>query len=416
MIGGGNTAVEEALYLTGIAKKVTVIHRRDKPRGADPDRSPAGEGKEGAVVIKWDHVLDEVTGEDSGVTGLRIKNVKTGATEDLNVQGVFVAIGHKPNTDLFQGQLEMKDGYILTKSGLHGNATSTSVPGVFAAGDVQDNVYRQAITSAGTGCMARSTRSATSKACTTRSKPRDLSRRALQWRPLPRRGSGRTSRCRRAAAFARAPERACPAYRIMAKNQPHPSDPAKRQIAARPEPCAVAPAPAPIPPRCAARGLRAGALRKSLQGEADRRDRERVEAAKAERKAEADANLFRNEIGAIRLLNAPRAAGRTPPDPVPKQTQRDEEAVLNATLSDEFDPETLLDSDDSLYYHRPGISRDVVRKLRSGAWIVQAQIDLHGMRRDERATRSPSSSAKPARRLRCLRDPRQPARSARSRC
>ena len=155
VIGGGNTAVEEALYLTGIAKKVTVIHRRDKFR-AEPvliDRLLEKE-KEGAVVIKWDHVLDEVTGEDSGVTGLRIKNVKTGATEDLNVQGVFVAIGHKPNTDLFQGQLEMKDGYILTKSGLHGNATSTSVPGVFAAGDVRDNVYRQAITSAGTGCMA----------------------------------------------------------------------------------------------------------------------------------------------------------------------------------------------------------------------------------------------------------------------
>ncbi|MCW3499344.1 thioredoxin-disulfide reductase [Burkholderia cenocepacia] len=155
VIGGGNTAVEEALYLTGIAKKVTVIHRRDKFR-AEPiliDRLLEKQ-KEGIVDIKWDHVLDEVTGEESGVTGLRIKNVKTGATEDLQVQGVFVAIGHKPNTDLFQGQLEMKDGYILTKSGLQGNATSTSVPGVFAAGDVQDNVYRQAITSAGTGCMA----------------------------------------------------------------------------------------------------------------------------------------------------------------------------------------------------------------------------------------------------------------------
>ncbi|GBH26156.1 thioredoxin-disulfide reductase [Burkholderia vietnamiensis] len=155
VIGGGNTAVEEALYLTGIAKKVTVIHRRDKFR-AEPiliDRLLEKE-KEGVVDIKWDHVLDEVTGEESGVTGLRIKNVKTGATQDLTVQGVFVAIGHKPNTDLFQGQLEMKDGYILTKSGLQGNATSTSVPGVFAAGDVQDNVYRQAITSAGTGCMA----------------------------------------------------------------------------------------------------------------------------------------------------------------------------------------------------------------------------------------------------------------------
>ncbi|CAG9189318.1 thioredoxin-disulfide reductase [Burkholderia vietnamiensis] len=155
VIGGGNTAVEEALYLTSIAKKVTVIHRRDKFR-AEPiliDRLLEKE-KEGVVDIKWDHVLDEVTGEESGVTGLRIKNVKTGATQDLTVQGVFVAIGHKPNTDLFQGQLEMKDGYILTKSGLQGNATSTSVPGVFAAGDVQDNVYRQAITSAGTGCMA----------------------------------------------------------------------------------------------------------------------------------------------------------------------------------------------------------------------------------------------------------------------
>ncbi|WP_396330011.1 thioredoxin-disulfide reductase [Burkholderia anthina] len=155
VIGGGNTAVEEALYLTGIAKKVTVIHRRDKFR-AEPiliDRLLEKE-KEGVVDIKWDHVLDEVTGEASGVTGLRIKNVKTGEKQDLTVQGVFVAIGHKPNTDLFQGQLEMKDGYILTKSGLHGNATSTSVPGVFAAGDVQDNVYRQAITSAGTGCMA----------------------------------------------------------------------------------------------------------------------------------------------------------------------------------------------------------------------------------------------------------------------
>ncbi|MBN3788215.1 thioredoxin-disulfide reductase [Burkholderia sp. Ac-20353] len=155
VIGGGNTAVEEALYLTGIANKVTVIHRRDKFR-AEPilvDRLLEKE-KEGKVEIKWNHTLDEVTGEDSGVTGLRIKHVQTGATEDLAVQGLFVAIGHKPNTDIFQGQLEMKDGYILTKSGLQGNATSTSVPGVFAAGDVQDNIYRQAITSAGTGCMA----------------------------------------------------------------------------------------------------------------------------------------------------------------------------------------------------------------------------------------------------------------------
>ena len=155
VIGGGNTAVEEALYLTGIAKKVTVIHRRDKFR-AEPilvDRLLEKE-KEGVVEIKWNHVLDEVTGDDSGVSGLRIKDVQTGATEDLAVQGLFVAIGHKPNTDIFQGQLEMKDGYIMTKSGLSGNATATSVPGVFAAGDVQDHVYRQAITSAGTGCMA----------------------------------------------------------------------------------------------------------------------------------------------------------------------------------------------------------------------------------------------------------------------
>ncbi|WP_175729935.1 Smr/MutS family protein [Burkholderia ambifaria] len=173
----------------------------------------------------------------------------------------------------------------------------------------------------------------------------------------------------------------------MAKNQPHPSDPAKRQIAARPaNPAPAAPPPAPDAATLRGQGLAGlGALRKSLQGEADRRERARVETAKVARQAEADANLFRNEIGAIQPLNAPPRAkpGRTPPDPVPKQTQRDEEDVLNATLSDEFDPETLLDSDESLYYHRPGISREVVRKLRSGAWIVQAQLDLHGMRRDE---------------------------------
>ncbi|MCX4160939.1 MULTISPECIES: thioredoxin-disulfide reductase [Paraburkholderia] len=155
VIGGGNTAVEEALYLAGIAKKVTVIHRRDKFR-AEPiliDRLLAKE-KEGVVEIKWNHVLDEVTGDQSGVTGLRIKHAQTGATTDLGLQGVFVAIGHKPNTDLFEGQLEMKNGYIITNGGLTGNATGTSIPGVFAAGDVQDHVYRQAITSAGTGCMA----------------------------------------------------------------------------------------------------------------------------------------------------------------------------------------------------------------------------------------------------------------------
>ncbi|WP_434108922.1 thioredoxin-disulfide reductase [Paraburkholderia caffeinilytica] len=155
VIGGGNTAVEEALYLSGIAKKVTVIHRRDKFR-AEPiliDRLLAKE-KEGVVEIKWNSTLDEVTGDHTGVTGLRIKNTQTGDTTDIALQGIFVAIGHKPNTDIFEGQLEMKNGYIITKGGLNGFATATSVPGVFAAGDVQDHVYRQAITSAGTGCMA----------------------------------------------------------------------------------------------------------------------------------------------------------------------------------------------------------------------------------------------------------------------
>ncbi|TKC91625.1 thioredoxin-disulfide reductase [Trinickia terrae] len=155
VVGGGNTAVEEALYLAGIAKKVTVIHRRDKFR-AEPiliDRLLEKE-KEGVVEIKWNHVLDEVKGDDSGVNGLRIKHAQSGETTDIDLQGVFVAIGHKPNTDIFAGQLEMKNGYIITNGGFNGNATGTSVPGVFAAGDVQDHVYRQAITSAGTGCMA----------------------------------------------------------------------------------------------------------------------------------------------------------------------------------------------------------------------------------------------------------------------
>ncbi|MEA3083323.1 MAG: thioredoxin reductase [Paraburkholderia sp.] len=155
VIGGGNTAVEEALYLSGIAKKVTVIHRRDKFR-AEPiliDRLLAKE-KEGLVEIKWNSTLEEVTGDQSGVTGMRIKNTQTGATTDIALQGIFVAIGHKPNTDIFADQLEMKNGYIITKGGLNGFATATSVPGVFAAGDVQDHIYRQAITSAGTGCMA----------------------------------------------------------------------------------------------------------------------------------------------------------------------------------------------------------------------------------------------------------------------
>jgi thioredoxin reductase (NADPH) len=155
VVGGGNTAVEEALYLSGIAKKVTVIHRRDKFR-AEPiliDRLLEKE-KEGVVEIKWNHVLDEVKGNEGGVNGLRIKSTETGATTDIDLQGLFVAIGHKPNTDIFEGQLTMKNGYIITNGGLSGNATGTSVPGVFAAGDVQDHVYRQAITSAGTGCMA----------------------------------------------------------------------------------------------------------------------------------------------------------------------------------------------------------------------------------------------------------------------
>jgi thioredoxin reductase (NADPH) len=155
VVGGGNTAVEEALYLAGIASKVTVIHRRDKFR-AEPiliDRLLAKE-KEGVVEIKWNHVLDEVKGDDSGVTGVRIKHTQTGETTDLALQGLFIAIGHKPNTDIFAGQLEMKNGYIITNCGSTGNATATSVPGVFAAGDVQDHIYRQAITSAGTGCMA----------------------------------------------------------------------------------------------------------------------------------------------------------------------------------------------------------------------------------------------------------------------
>jgi thioredoxin reductase (NADPH) len=155
VIGGGNTAVEDALYLSNIASKVTLVHRRDKFR-AEPilmDRIRAKEA-EGKIELKLFNTLDEVLGDNSGVTGVRLKNVQTGATEQLDVKGCYVAIGHQPNTDIFKGQLEMKDGYILTKSGLQGFATMTSVPGVFAAGDVQDHVYRQAITSAGTGCMA----------------------------------------------------------------------------------------------------------------------------------------------------------------------------------------------------------------------------------------------------------------------
>ena len=155
VVGGGNTAVEEALYLTNIAKHVTVVHRRDKFRAEkilqDKLFSRQAEGK---VDIQWDHTLDEVLGDKSGVTGVRLKSTRDGGTKELKLTGCFIAIGHKPNTDIFEGQLEMRGGYIITRSGLEGGATATSVPGVFAAGDVQDHVYRQAVTSAGTGCMA----------------------------------------------------------------------------------------------------------------------------------------------------------------------------------------------------------------------------------------------------------------------
>ena len=155
VVGGGNTAVEEALYLSHIAKKVTLIHRRDKFR-AEPIMVDhlMEKVKEGKIELKVFNVLDEVLGNDGGVTGVRIKNTQNGTTEELTLQGVFIAIGHRPNTEIFAGQLEMANGYIITKTGLAGMATATSVPGVFAAGDVQDHVYRQAITSAGTGCMA----------------------------------------------------------------------------------------------------------------------------------------------------------------------------------------------------------------------------------------------------------------------
>jgi thioredoxin reductase (NADPH) len=153
VIGGGNTAVEEALYLTNIAKHVTVIHRRDKFRAEKilQDKLFAKQA-EGKVDIRWNTTLEEVLGDKSGVTGVRLQH--DGKAEDLKVSGCFIAIGHKPNTDIFTGQLDMKDGYIVTKSGLAGGATATSIPGVFAAGDVQDHVYRQAVTSAATGCMA----------------------------------------------------------------------------------------------------------------------------------------------------------------------------------------------------------------------------------------------------------------------
>jgi thioredoxin reductase (NADPH) len=152
VIGGGNTAVEEALYLANIARHVTVVHRRDKFR-AEKILQQKLFGKAN-VTIRWNHVLDEVTGDEKGVSGIRIRPAAGGAPESLAVQGLFIAIGHTPNTALFEGQLEMTGGYIVTRAGREGNATATSVPGVFAAGDVQDHVYRQAVTSAGSGCMA----------------------------------------------------------------------------------------------------------------------------------------------------------------------------------------------------------------------------------------------------------------------
>ena len=155
VIGGGNTAVEEALYLSNIADEVVLVHRRDELRAEKIlqqrifDREAAGK-----VAIMWDHVLEEVLGDDAGVTGMRVKSVKTGQTTDVELAGVFIAVGHAPNTGIFDGQLEMNGGYINIRSGTDGYATATSVPGVFAAGDVADHVYRQAITSAGFGCMA----------------------------------------------------------------------------------------------------------------------------------------------------------------------------------------------------------------------------------------------------------------------
>jgi thioredoxin reductase (NADPH) len=155
VIGGGNTAVEEALYLSNIASKVTLVHRRDTFRAeAIMIDKLMDKVKEGKIELKLFHVLDEVLGDAKGVNGIRIKSTQTGATQDIALQGCFIAIGHSPNTEIFKGQLDMKDGYLITKSGQDGFATQTSVPGVFAAGDVQDHIYRQAITSAGTGCMA----------------------------------------------------------------------------------------------------------------------------------------------------------------------------------------------------------------------------------------------------------------------
>jgi thioredoxin reductase (NADPH) len=155
VIGGGNTAVEEALYLSNIASEVILVHRRDALRAEKILQKHLFEKAEhGNVKIAWNHTLDEILGDATGVTGMRIKSTLDGSTQDIDLQGVFIAIGHKPNTQIFDGQLEMAGGYIKVRSGIDGNATATSVPGVFAAGDVMDHVYRQAITSAGTGCMA----------------------------------------------------------------------------------------------------------------------------------------------------------------------------------------------------------------------------------------------------------------------
>ena len=155
VVGGGNTAVEEALYLSNIASHVTVVHRRDSFRAEKIlSNRLLARAEEGKVTIRWNHVLDEVLGDDAGVTGVRLRNKLDDTLSDLDVHGVFIAIGHRPNTDIFSGQLEMNGGYIVVKSGSNGFATETSVPGVFAAGDVSDPIYRQAVTSAGSGCMA----------------------------------------------------------------------------------------------------------------------------------------------------------------------------------------------------------------------------------------------------------------------
>jgi thioredoxin reductase (NADPH) len=155
VIGGGNTAVEEALYLANIANKVTLVHRRDtfKAEAILVDKLME-RVKEGKIELETFQTLDEVLGDDMGVTGMRLKSTKDDSTKEIELKGVFIAIGHKPNTDIFEGQLEMENGYIITQAGRNGNFTATSIPGVFAAGDVQDHIYRQAVTSAGTGCMA----------------------------------------------------------------------------------------------------------------------------------------------------------------------------------------------------------------------------------------------------------------------